>query len=237
MTTQWTSLTESLRGTSAWTPFVAPTATAASSLVTQPAMVLATTLVAAGGLAGLALRSMPARGRLVAMLLIGLVLLTAGYTGGLGAALGHQVQVFLDAAGAPLRNVHKLEPVIRIPLVLGVVHLLGRIPLPGSVPRPVWIRALAHPEDDRRMAAGIVVLTALAVATSLAWTGRLAPPGTFRAIPDYWQQAAGLAQRDTSPTARHRGGCWWRRAHRSPIRCGATAMTSRYRFSANSPGG
>ena len=191
VTTQWTSLTESLRGTSAWTPFVAPTATAASSLVTQPAMVLATTLVAAGGLAGLALRSMPARGRLVAMLLIGLVLLTAGYTGGLGAALGHQVQVFLDAAGAPLRNVHKLEPVIRIPLALGVVHLLGRIPLPGSVPRPGWIRALAHPEDDRRMAAGIVVLTALAVATSLAWTGRLAPPGTFRAIPDYWQQAAG----------------------------------------------
>lgn len=34
-------------------------------LVTQPVMVLATTLVAAGGLAGLALRSMPARGRLI----------------------------------------------------------------------------------------------------------------------------------------------------------------------------
>ena len=202
VTTQWTSLTESLRGTSAWTPFVAPTATAASSLVTQPAMVLATTLVAAGGLAGLALRSMPARGRLVAMLLVGLVLLTAGYAGGLGAPLAQWVQAFLDGAGAPLRNVHKLEPVIRIPLALGLVHLLGRIPLPSSVARPVWVRAFAHPEDDRRVAAGIVVLTALAVATSLAWTGRLAPPGTFRAIPDYWQQAAGwLAKNNTdSPT-------------------------------------
>ena len=190
VTTQWTSLTEALRGTSAWTPFVAPTATAASSLVTQPVMVLATTLVAAGGLAGLALRSMPARGRLVSMLLVGLVLLTAGYAGGLGAPMAHQVQEFLDAAGAPLRNVHKLEPVIRIPLVLGVVHLLGRIPLPGSVARPVWIRAFAHPENDRRVAAGIVVLTALAVATSLAWTARLTPPGAFRSIPDYWHQAA-----------------------------------------------
>ncbi|MGI9124275.1 MAG: alpha-(1-_3)-arabinofuranosyltransferase domain-containing protein, partial [Mycobacterium sp.] len=191
VTTQWTSLTEALRGTSAWTPFVAPTATAASSLVTQPVMVLATVLVAAGGLAGLTLASMPARGRLVTMLLAGLILLTAGYSGGLGAPLAHQVQAFLDEAGAPLRNVHKLEPAIRIPLVLGVAHLLGRIPLPGSAPRRVWIRAFTHPENDKRMAAGIVVLTALFVATALAWTGRLTPPGAFRAIPDYWQQAAG----------------------------------------------
>lgn len=190
VTTQWTSLTELLRGTSAWTPFVAPTATAASSLVTQSVMVLATTLVAAGGLAGLALRSMPARGRLVTMLFTGIVLLASGYSGGLGSPVAQAVQQFLDAGGAPLRNVHKFEPVIRIPITLGVVHLLGRIPLPGSAPRPVWIRSFAHPEDDRRVAVGIVVLTALAVATSLAWTGRLTPPGAFRAIPDHWQQAA-----------------------------------------------
>ena len=190
VTTQWTSLIEVLRGTSAWTPYVAPNATAASSLVTQPVAVLATTLVAAGGLAGLALRSMPARGRLVTMLMVGLMLLTAGYAGGLGSPIADQVQGFLDATGAPLRNVHKLEPVIRIPLVLGLVHLLGRIPLPGSAPRVVWVRAFSHPETDRRIAAGIVVLTALLVATSLAWTGRLTPPGAFKAIPDYWHQTA-----------------------------------------------
>jgi arabinofuranan 3-O-arabinosyltransferase len=190
VTTQWTSLIEVLRGTSSWTPFVAPNATAASSLVSQPVAILATTLVAAGGMAGLALRSMPARGRLVTMLIIGLMLLTLGYTGGMGSPLAHEVQAFLDAAGAPLRNVHKLEPAIRIPLVLGVAHLLGRIPLPGSASRPVWLRAFAHPENDKRIAAGIVVLSALAVATSLAWTGRLAPPGAFRAIPDYWHHTA-----------------------------------------------
>ena len=190
VTTQWTSLTEVLRGTSGWTPFVSPEATAGASLVTQPVMVLATALVAAGGLAGLALPSMPARGRLVTMLMAGLLLLTAGYAGGLGSPVAGQVREFLDAAGAPLRNVHKLEPVIRIPLVLGLAHLLGRIPLPGSVPRPVWLRALAHPENDKRVAVGVVVLTALLVATSLAWSGRLAPPGAFRAIPAHWYQAA-----------------------------------------------
>jgi len=199
VTTQWTSLTEVLRGTSSWTPFVAPDTTAASSLVSQPVAVLATTLVAAGGLAGLTLRSMPARGRLVSMLIVGLVLLTAGYSGGLGSPLAHAVQTFLDAAGAPLRNVHKIEPAIRLPLVLGITHLLGRIPLPGSVSRPVWVRGFAHPETDRRIAVGIVVLTALAVATSLAWTGRLTPPGAFRAIPDYWHQTADwLSEQDTT---------------------------------------
>ena len=190
VTTQWASLIEVLRGTDSWTPFVAPTATAGSSLVTDPVAILATTLVAAAGLAGLALRTMPARGRLVTMLLVGLVLLAVGYSGGLGSPLAAQVQAFLDAAGAPLRNVHKLEPVIRIPIVLGLAHLLSRVPLPGSAPRSVWRRAFTHPEEDKRVAVAIVVLTALVASTSLAWTGRLTPPGTFAKIPDYWHQAA-----------------------------------------------
>ncbi|HTM85065.1 MAG TPA: alpha-(1-_3)-arabinofuranosyltransferase family protein, partial [Mycobacterium sp.] len=193
VTTRWTSLTEMLRGTAGWTPFVAPDATAGTALVTGPLFVLATGLVAAGGLAGLALLAAhrhPAIGRLTVLLLVGVVLLGAGYAGGLGAPLAHPVQEFLDAAGAPLRNVHKLESVIRIPLTLGVAALLGRIPLPGSAPAAQWRSAFAHPERDKRVAVGIVVLCALLVATSLAWTGRLAPPGTFRAIPSYWQAAA-----------------------------------------------
>lgn len=190
VTTQWMSLTEMLRGTMGWTPFVAPSATAGTSLVTSTTAVLATTVVAAGGLAGLALRTMPARGRLITMLLIGIVLLALGYSGGLGSPIALQVQAFLDGAGTPLRNLAKLEPVIRLPLVLGLAHLLGRIPLPGSAPRPVWLNAFAHPERDKRIAVAIVILSALAAATSLAWTARLTPPGAFTAIPQHWHDAA-----------------------------------------------
>jgi arabinofuranan 3-O-arabinosyltransferase len=181
VTTQWMSLTEMLRGTGSWTPFVAPTATAGSTLVTGTLAVLATTLVAAAGLTGLALRSMPARGRLITMLLVGVALLAAGYSGGLGSPIASAVQAFLDGDGTPLRNLQKLDPVLRLPLALGVIHLLARIPLPGSVPRPVWVDAVA---------VGIVVLAALLAGTSLAWTGRLTPPGAFTAIPDYWHQTA-----------------------------------------------
>ncbi|MGE2712977.1 alpha-(1-_3)-arabinofuranosyltransferase [Mycolicibacterium litorale] len=190
VTTQWMSLTEMLRGTGSWTPFVAPTATAGSTLVTGTLAVLATTLVAAAGLAGLALRSMPARGRLITMLLVGVALLAAGYSGGLGSPIAAAVQAFLDGDGTPLRNLQKLDPVLRLPLALGVIHLLGRIPLPGSAPRPVWLHAFAHPERDRRVAVAIVVLAALTAGTSLAWTGRLTPPGAFTAIPGYWHETA-----------------------------------------------
>ncbi|WNG95712.1 DUF3367 domain-containing protein [Mycobacterium sp. ITM-2016-00318] len=204
VTTQWTSLTEVLRGTDSWTPFVAPNATAGATLVTGTVAVLATTLVAAAGLAGLAMRGMPARGRLVTILLIGITLLAAGYAGGLGSPLAHAVQTFLDADGTPLRNVHKLEPLIRLPLVLGLAHLLGRIPLPGAVPRREWLHAFAHPENDKRVAVGMVVLVALAAGSSLAWTGRLTPPGAFDAIPPYWHQtAAWLDEHNTgSPPGR-----------------------------------
>jgi arabinofuranan 3-O-arabinosyltransferase len=190
VTTRWMSLTEMLRGTDAWTPFVAPNATAGASLVTGSVAVLATTLVAAAGLAGLAMRTMPARGRLITILLIGVVVLAVGYSGGLGSPVAQEVQAFLDAGGTPLRNMHKLEPLLRLPLALGLAHLLGRIPLPGSAPRRVWTDAFAHPERDKRVAVGVVVLVALAAATSLAWTGRLTAPGAFDAIPQYWHDTA-----------------------------------------------
>ncbi|QUR65990.1 alpha-(1-_3)-arabinofuranosyltransferase [Mycobacterium spongiae] len=207
VTTQWSSLVEMLRGTDSWTPFVAPTATAGAPLVTGSAAILGTCLVAAAGLAGLALlvvRRAPGAGRLVTMLLAGVVLLAVGYSGGLGSPVAHQVQAFLDASGAPLRNVHKLESLIRIPLVLGFAALLGRVPLPGTAAIPVWLRAFAHPERDKRVAVGIVALTALMVSTSLAWTGRLAPPGTFSAIPRYWHDTAEwLSRHNVSRDAGH----------------------------------
>ncbi|HEX7322858.1 MAG TPA: alpha-(1-_3)-arabinofuranosyltransferase [Mycobacterium sp.] len=193
VTTRWMSLVEMLRGTHSWTPFVAPDATAGAALVTRPVIILGTCLVAAAGLAGLAglvRRRVPGAGRLVTMLLIGVTLLAVGYGGGLGSPLAHPVQVFLDGPGAPLRNMQKLDLVLRIPVTLGLVHLLGRIPLPGSSPRSVWRRAFTHPEHDKRAAVGLVVLVALMVSTSLAWTGRLASPGAFSAIPQYWRDTA-----------------------------------------------
>ncbi|WP_328811595.1 alpha-(1-_3)-arabinofuranosyltransferase [Rhodococcus sp. NBC_00294] len=190
-TTQWASLVEVLRGTSSWTPFVSPERIAGAVVVTQPAAVIASAVVAAAGMAGLCMRSMPARGRLTLVLLIGLVGMTAGYVGGLASPVSEQVRLFLDTSGAPLRNIHKLEPVIRLPLALGLAQLLAQVPLPGSVPSPRWRRAASHPEREPLVAFAALVLVALTVSTSLAWTGRLAPRGAYEAVPAEWSDAAG----------------------------------------------
>jgi arabinofuranan 3-O-arabinosyltransferase len=190
VTTQWASLAEVLRGTNSWTPFVSPERVAGTILVTQSGAVIATGLVAAVGMAGLAMRSNPVRGRLVLILLVGLAGITVGFVGELSSPFADSVRVFLDSGGAPLRNVHKLEPLIRLPLVLGLAHLLTRVPLPGSVPFRVWRREFAHPEHNPMIALTGLLLVALTIATAVAWTGRLAPRGAYDAVPDYWHQAA-----------------------------------------------
>ncbi|MDS1114149.1 DUF3367 domain-containing protein [Gordonia westfalica] len=200
VTTQWTSLTEVLRGASSWTPFVSTERVAGSVLVTQPAAVLATGAIAAAGLAGLCMRHMPFRGRLVTILGVGLVVMCVGFDGGLGSPIAEQIRVFLDGSGAPLRNIHKFEPFIRIPLVLGVAHLLARVPLPGSVSVRETLSAFAHPQRSRPVAAAIVLLVAVIGAGSLIWTGQLAPAGTYTAIPNHWKQTADwLSENSTRP--------------------------------------
>ncbi|AEF42553.1 alpha-(1-_3)-arabinofuranosyltransferase domain-containing protein [Hoyosella subflava] len=189
-TTRWTSLVEVLRGTDSWAPFVSPDRVAGAALVTQPVTVLATGAVAAAGLAGLCMRGMPAKGRLVFILVVGLAGIGAGYAGDLGSPIADQVRAFLDGSGAPLRNVHKIEPLIRLPIVLGIAHLLGRVPLPGAVRSDEWRTAFARPERHPLVAVGTLTIIALVVATSVAWTGKLAPRGAYSEIPDHWEQAA-----------------------------------------------
>ena len=190
VTTEWVSLTEVLRGTSAWTPFVSPERVAGAGLVSQPAAVVATGVLAAAGLTGLAMRAMPARGRLTVILIVGLLLICLGYPGQLGSPIGESIRVFLDGTGAPLRNVHKWEPLIRILLVLGIAHLLARVPTPQTIGWRGMRVAFAHPERSKPVAAAVVVLVALLAAGSMVWTRSLAAPGSYSAIPSYWEDTA-----------------------------------------------
>lgn len=189
-TTRWTSLVEVLRGTDDWVPFVSAEWSAGALLVSQPVAVLGTAVVAAAGLGGLLLRGMPARGRLVTVLLLGVVGIAAGHVGAVDGLFTGQVQAALDGALAPLRNVHKLDPLVRLPLVLGLANLVGRVPLPGSAPRSDMTAALRRPERRPVVAVVGLVGVALVLASSVAWTGRLTPVGAYAQVPAYWSQVA-----------------------------------------------
>ncbi len=208
VTTRWLNPLEILRGTTSWTPF-ADTERAAGVLLTrEPIFILLTGTVAALSLAGLALYRR--RGLWIMMLLTGVLILGAAH-----GVYGAELIDFLDGAGAPLRNLHKCDPLIRIPLTVGCFVLLETLALRGSksaqelstspgehplATPPSWLRWNTWSElGKREVLAGLVVLVLIG-SLAPAWSGRLLPLGTWTHVPSDWYQAAEFLNSSASGT-------------------------------------
>ncbi|SDT58651.1 alpha-(1-_3)-arabinofuranosyltransferase domain-containing protein [Actinoplanes derwentensis] len=185
-TTAVTSLFQATRGTNQWVGYVVqgdPWWPAGYTLVDSPILMAATALVAAVGLTGLALRGMPERRFLIVAAVTGLTLLTMGYVGTLGSPLAPIVRELLDGVLAPLRNVHKFEPVLRLPVALGVAYAASR-----SIPWRRW---------GLRIPAAPLAALLLMVAAAPAGMTLLRPGPGWSEIPSYWRDAASwLTDRD-----------------------------------------
>ncbi|MEO6604812.1 MAG: alpha-(1-_3)-arabinofuranosyltransferase family protein, partial [Aeromicrobium sp.] len=178
------NLFDGLRGTSYWVPYFDIDLGAGQSMITNPAIIANGTVVLALGLWGIARRDNPHARYLVVCVMTGLALVTLGHVGpvdGLGAG---GVQDALDGVLAPLRNTHKFDPVVRIPLLLGFVHLI-------SVVGTIRQRSEARPKSVAPTV-GALVLAAAAVfgSTVPAWSANLPRSGTYVSVPDYWTDAA-----------------------------------------------
>lgn len=195
LTTHWFNLGEVLRGTTSWTAFLSTEREAGFALATEAVFVAATLAVALLGLAGLArgsftggaTRSRPSRPMPFAgtwLLMLGAGVLVFGVAASPFSPVAGPVQGFLDGAGAPLRNLHKFDALVHLPLIAGFAHLLGGLDVPRE--RAAWLR----PEHNRPVVACTAVALVVAVACAPAWTGRLVPEDGFRQVPGYWQQAA-----------------------------------------------
>ncbi|HEX2773287.1 MAG TPA: alpha-(1-_3)-arabinofuranosyltransferase family protein [Micromonosporaceae bacterium] len=187
-TTAVTSQFQALRGTNQWVGYIVqgePWWPAGWILVDNPVLMAATALVAVVGLVGLALRGLPERRFLVLGMMTGLTLLTIGYLGTLDSPFAAPVRDLLDGPLAPLRNVHKYEPVLRLPIVLGLAY---------AASQRIALRRIHVP-------AAPVVAALLVAAAAPAWLLLLRPGPGWSEVPAYWRQAAGfLAAQD--PTAR-----------------------------------
>ncbi|HHT31254.1 MAG TPA: DUF3367 domain-containing protein [Corynebacterium sp.] len=211
VTTRWLNLGEALRGATSWAPFVSLERVGGNALVSEPVLILATMAVAAIGLVGLAMGSMPGRRGWMLMALVGLAAMAA-WTDPF-APLGEWGRSLLDGPLAPLRNLHKMDPALRLPLMLGVAHATALLPWPGSgrksgsgqgsdggadaktdeaeqaekqLLREKWL----HPEKHRSAVVAMLVLVVVAGATAPAWSARLAPTGAYEEVPSHWTEAA-----------------------------------------------
>ncbi|MCW2769938.1 MAG: hypothetical protein JWR27_1371 [Aeromicrobium sp.] len=183
-TTVASTALDALRGTTNWIPYVDVNSDAGRLLITEPLLIVNGGLLVLLGVVGLSRRDIPWRGFLVAGLLTGLVLVTLGHIGSTSGLGSQTLRDLLDGPLAPLRNTHKFDVVIRLPLVIGLCHAVtrlteGRVPAGSDGLRP----------DPLAVGVGMLALAAVLGATVPAWTGHVAPRGSFTSIPDYWDEA------------------------------------------------
>ncbi|PWU57793.1 DUF3367 domain-containing protein [Micromonospora sp. S4605] len=194
-TTAVASLFQAVRGTNQWVAYIVqgdPWWPAGWLLIDNPVLMTLTAVVALVGLAGLAGNLLPERRFLVLGFLAGLTLLTMGYVGSLDSPLSGPVRELLDGPLAPFRNVHKLDPVLRLPLMLGFAHGVDAV-----VTRLHSAVARRRPGLRLRPLVFVPVLLLVLGAAAPAWLGQLRPGPGWSDLPPHWRSAATwLADRD-----------------------------------------
>ncbi|MUN36681.1 DUF3367 domain-containing protein [Actinomadura sp. NEAU-AAG5] len=183
-TTGPTGLVNVLRGAERWVNYLVVDGQVwwpvGHGLSMDPLPILCTGAVAALGLAGLLHRPLPERTFLLLVLLTGVAILSAGHAGDVPGPLASSTRDLLDGPLGPLRNLHKFDAVVRLPLALGLAAL--RFPRVAQFPRVARWRGLVSAPAAAFVALGGVGATAL--------SHGLSGPGDFKEAPGYWRDAA-----------------------------------------------
>ncbi|NYG57915.1 arabinofuranan 3-O-arabinosyltransferase [Nocardioides daedukensis] len=185
-TTFSTTMFDALRGTSNWVPYVDSNLRAGNDLIENFYLPLNSTVLIVAGLIGLVLRSNPHRLFLTCGLVGGLFLVTMGHLGAVQGWFAPDLQTMLDGPLAPLRNVHKFDPVIRLPLVIGLAWTLEAL----TRERHAAVAPGLHADRFTNRVFTAAVTFAVIATTVPALTGRITPEGGFESVPDYWYQAS-----------------------------------------------
>ncbi|MFC6697775.1 alpha-(1-_3)-arabinofuranosyltransferase domain-containing protein [Nocardioides daphniae] len=179
------------RGADHWLSFVwvggRPWWPGSYELATDPWLVGVTGAVAAISVFGLFHRRMPWRLPLALSALTGILLLGMGHNDVLAGPFAVTFRELLDGVLSPFRNIHKLDPVVRLPLAMGFAHGVGVL---GA-----WAVAMTRKPLGRSLAPyarpvvlGLSVVLLLASAQPL-FLDQIRKPG-WKEIPQAWYDAA-----------------------------------------------
>lgn len=147
-TTSLVGMSESVRGSSHWVAYLLAGDQAwwpaAFALVTDPALVMVSAVIAGVGFAGLSQWRSALRTPFLLSALLGVGILAVGHGGLAGSAFSELALHALDGPLQMFRNVHKFDPLVRLPVAIGfgvsvtlLVHRLTR-----RVPRLASSRGL-----------------------------------------------------------------------------------------------
>jgi arabinofuranan 3-O-arabinosyltransferase len=183
-TTALVGWSEAARGDSSWIAYLVssdqPWWPAAFHLATDPLLVAVAAVVAGVGLAGLALLDSAVKRPMMLAVVLGLGCLTVAHGGVAGAPAADAVRSLLDGALQIFRNVHKIDPIVRLPLAIGFGCAVAR----GT--------QLAIEKAPRlRNAERLILLAPLLLVLVLGrpyLQGESRTPG-WDDIPSHWQQA------------------------------------------------
>ncbi len=191
VTTVPTDVLRTMIGESDWVAYFAGIDFPAGQyLVTTPFLLLDAAAIAAFGLIGLALRGNPHQRFLTLGLVTGVVLVGLGYSGDLAGFFAADRSSALDGALAPLRNLHKFDVVLRIPLVLGLAHFVAVLP-----------RLLEGPGSKAAIRIVQVTTVLALVALALPWAqDKIAPNGGVDEVPEYWTSVADYLESEDDGT-------------------------------------
>jgi arabinofuranan 3-O-arabinosyltransferase len=149
-----------------------------STLVTLPIAIIGASTAAAVGLFGLARRDLRERRFLLVVFAVAVVLTMAGYWGAFGGPFGQYLRPLLNTVLAPFRNVYKFEPLLALPLVLGIAHAF-QVARPHLLRRKLYVVSI-----------GLLTIAGIGSLASPYLLGRIPTPNAFPSIPKYWYQTA-----------------------------------------------
>ena len=184
VTTFPTTPFDALRGTSDWVPYIDTTWQGGFETLSTGYLALHSGILLMLGVVGMMLRGNPHRHFLSLSLLLGLLLVSMGHQGTTQGWFSGLMHLELDQTLAPLRNVHKFDPVVRLPLVLGFAWVLdSAVRALADIPRRRWVTS------SPAAVIGLAVV-ALLGSTIPATTGQLATTRPVMDTPGYWREAA-----------------------------------------------
>ena len=176
------TLLDVFRGTTNWVGHLltpgGPWWPAGFELATSPVLIVLTAAVAALGLGGLALTSLPLRGFWWVLLVIGVLAMSLPHSGPLDSPLVTGAQRLLDGPWAPFRNIHKADLLVRLPFMIGLTHLVSVVASRRLPSGAIWsgLRRRAVP------AAAVLVV----IAAAPGFTGAIVARGGHGELPRAW---------------------------------------------------